>query len=71
MIKWIEDSKRVLTFEDLKAFSYGLARSQGSYGRIYENLLTMDDDEIENLNDYFINHGYKNELMTIISIFEG
>lgn len=71
MIKWIEDITKTLTHEDLKAFSHGLSRSQGSYGRIYENLLTMSDDKIEQLNDYFINHGYKNELMTIISIFEG
>lgn len=71
MTKWIEDAKKTLTHEDLKAFSHGLSSSQGSYGRIYNYLSMMEDTEIKKINNYLKENNFKNELMTIINLFEG
>jgi hypothetical protein len=71
MKKWIENQNETLTHEDLKAFAYGLASSQGTYGRIFEALNNMTDYEIKELNEKLENLNFKNDLMTIIEIFEG
>ena len=71
MEKWVENTSEQLTHEHLKSFAKVLASSQGSYGRIYDHLNEMEDFEIEELNDKLIELDYKNELMTIIEIFEG
>ena len=71
MEKWIENTNQQLTHEHLKSFAYGLSSSQGLYGRIFEALNSMEDFEIEELNEKLIELNKKNELMTIIEIFEG
>ena len=71
MQTWVEDVNKQLDYDDLLAFTKGLSRSQGSYGRIYEALSQYNDDEIDELNEKLETLGLKNELMTIINIFEG
>lgn len=71
MSAWTEDVNKQLDYNDLLAFTKGLSRSQGSYGRIYESLAQYGEDEIDELNEKLEALGLKNELMTIINIFEG
>lgn len=71
MSTWVEDVNKQLDYYDLLLFAKDLSRSQGHYGRVYEVLSQYNDDEIVELNDKLDNLGLKNELMTIINIFEG
>ena len=68
---WKEDSSKILTHADLALFAKGLSSSVGSYGRIYDNLIDMEDYKIEELDNKLSSLGLKNDLMTIIEIFEG
>jgi hypothetical protein len=68
---WKEDSSKILTHADLVLFAKGLSSSVGSYGRIYDNLVNMEDYQIEELDMKLSSLGLKNDLMTIIEIFEG
>lgn len=71
MALWKEDPTQVLTHDHLLKFATDLSKSQGSYGRIAEQLRDMDEVEIMEMNDHLVKLGYKNELMTIIELFEG
>lgn len=71
MSTWIEDKDKQLDYDDLLAFTERLSSSQGHYGRVYEVLSQYSDDEIDELNEKLETLGLKNELMTIINIFEG
>ena len=71
MQKWVEDVNKQLDYNDLLVFAKDLSRSQGHYGRVYEMLSQYGADDIEELNDKLEALGLKNELMTIINIFEG
>lgn len=66
-----KESKEQLTFEHMLSFTKGLASSQGSYGRIYQELSEFSEDEIDKVNERLIEMNLKNDLMTLIGIFEG
>jgi hypothetical protein len=68
---WIEDKEKQVTHEDLKNFACDLSSSQGSYGRICEHLNNMEDYEIDEMNEELQKLGMKNDLMSIIELFEG
>lgn len=70
MANWVE-SEEQLTYEHLLEFTSELKHSQGFYSRAHQRLLEMDVDAIDDLNDALLEQGYKNDLMTIIEIFEG
>lgn len=70
-VEWKEDPTKQLTYLDLLIFTKMLSRSQGFYYRVYRSLKEFTIDEILELDLKLEEQEAKNDLMTIIDIFEG